>query len=225
MCSLTTEYVLRMCSLTTECVLRMCSLMRNVFSYCVQRRLLALSAEDDNIEVLPRILLLFTTPLYYSSLLLLFTTPLYYLALSDEDDNIEVRVSVKRDLFIWQKRPIHMAKEAYSYGKRDLFIWQKRPITISIPQGVREEQAPQALPTPSTLLPTPALSLSLSLSAYIICIYIYTYTLHIHIHVCVCVCVYVCVYTYVNIFLGMCMHQSFFDPRIPLLPYEKASFE
>ena len=33
----------------------------------------------------------------------------------------------KRDLFIWQKRPIHMAKETYSYGKRDLFIWQKRP--------------------------------------------------------------------------------------------------
>jgi len=23
----------------------------------------------------------------------------------------------KRDLFIWQKRPIHMAKETYSYGK------------------------------------------------------------------------------------------------------------
>ena len=28
----------------------------------------------------------------------------------------------KRDLFIWQKRPTHMAKETYSYGKRDLFI-------------------------------------------------------------------------------------------------------
>ena len=25
-----------------------------------------------------------------------------------------------------QKRPIHMAKEKYSYRKRDLFIWQKR---------------------------------------------------------------------------------------------------
>ena len=25
----------------------------------------------------------------------------------------------KRDLFIWQKRPIHMSEEAYSYGKRD----------------------------------------------------------------------------------------------------------
>jgi len=24
--------------------------------------------------------------------------------------------------FIWQKRPIHMAKETYAYGKRDLFI-------------------------------------------------------------------------------------------------------
>jgi len=29
-----------------------------------------------------------------------------------------------------QKRPIHMAKETYSYGKRDLFIWKKRPIHI-----------------------------------------------------------------------------------------------
>ena len=36
----------------------------------------------------------------------------------------------KRDLFIWQKRPIHMKKETYSYGKRGLFIWQKRPIKI-----------------------------------------------------------------------------------------------
>jgi len=37
----------------------------------------------------------------------------------------------KRDLFIWQKRPIHMAKEACSYGKRGLFIWQKRPIHMA----------------------------------------------------------------------------------------------
>ena len=28
----------------------------------------------------------------------------------------------KRGLFIWQKRPIHAAKGAYSYGKRGLFI-------------------------------------------------------------------------------------------------------
>ena len=46
----------------------------------------------------------------------------------------------KRDLFIWQKRPVYMAKAthrmareseccmwAYLYGKRDLRIWQKRP--------------------------------------------------------------------------------------------------
>jgi len=32
---------------------------------------------------------------------------------------------------IVQKRPIHMAKEAYSYGKRDLFIWQKRPSPVA----------------------------------------------------------------------------------------------
>ena len=37
----------------------------------------------------------------------------------------------KRDLFIRQKRPIHMAKKTYSYGKRDLFIWQKRPTHMS----------------------------------------------------------------------------------------------
>ena len=71
--------------------------------------------------------------------------------------SISVCASVKRGLFIWQKRPIHMekeayqhshtsgmrkcqkrpihmAKEAYSYGKRGLFIWQKRPINILIPQ-------------------------------------------------------------------------------------------
>jgi len=45
----------------------------------------------------------------------------------------------KRDLFRWQKRPIHMvraalssgidmAKETYLDGKRYLFRWQKRPI-------------------------------------------------------------------------------------------------
>ena len=37
----------------------------------------------------------------------------------------------KKGLFIWQKRPIHMAKEAYSYGKKGLFIWQKRPIHMA----------------------------------------------------------------------------------------------
>ena len=37
---------------------------------------------------------------------------------------------------MWQKRPVHMAKEACSYGEgglfiwqRGLFIWQKRPIS------------------------------------------------------------------------------------------------
>ena len=32
------------------------------------------------------------------------------------------------NLFICQKRPIHMSKEAYSYVKRGLFICHKRPI-------------------------------------------------------------------------------------------------
>ena len=46
----------------------------------------------------------------------------------------EVCVSVKRDLFLWQKRPMDMAKETYFYGKRDLFIWPKRPTQMSIPE-------------------------------------------------------------------------------------------
>ena len=50
----------------------------------------------------------------------------------------------KRDLFLWQKIPIHMAKETYledrervlqsmlySYGKRDLFLWQKIPVHMA----------------------------------------------------------------------------------------------
>jgi len=52
----------------------------------------------------------------------------------------------KRDLFMWQKRPIHVSKEIYSFmaampvhvaketyscGKRDLFMWQKRAIKVS----------------------------------------------------------------------------------------------
>ena len=36
-------------------------------------------------------------------------------------DRAQVCLRVKRDLFVWQKRPICMAKETYSYGKRDLF--------------------------------------------------------------------------------------------------------
>ena len=32
----------------------------------------------------------------------------------------ETYLNGKRDLFIWQKRPIHMKKETYLYGKRGL---------------------------------------------------------------------------------------------------------
>jgi predicted metal-binding protein len=38
---------------------------------------------------------------------------------------------IKRDLLLWQKRPIIMAKETYYYGKRDLLLWQKRPIVMA----------------------------------------------------------------------------------------------
>jgi hypothetical protein len=51
----------------------------------------------------------------------------------------------KRALCIWQKSPMHMAKEAYfqrhtavyiakeayAYGKRGLCIWQKRPMHMA----------------------------------------------------------------------------------------------
>jgi hypothetical protein len=36
----------------------------------------------------------------------------------------------KRDLFIFQKRPIHMPKETYSYAKRDLYSYAKRDLFI-----------------------------------------------------------------------------------------------
>ena len=52
----------------------------------------------------------------------------------------------KRDLIVWQKRPIYVAKETYLCGKRDLLLmvhvrlfsgvdiihmWQKRPIYVA----------------------------------------------------------------------------------------------
>jgi hypothetical protein len=55
----------------------------------------------------------------------------------------EVCVSVKRDLFVWQKRPIEMisisevcvrVKRGLPYGKRDLLHAQKRPTNTSIPE-------------------------------------------------------------------------------------------
>jgi len=52
----------------------------------------------------------------------------------------------KRDLFIWQQRPIHMAKETYSYGKRDLFIWQKRPTNTSRPEAKICAMLPSNIP-------------------------------------------------------------------------------
>ena len=40
----------------------------------------------------------------------------------------EVYVSVKRDLFIWQKRPVNMSiPEVRASVKRGLRTWQKRP--------------------------------------------------------------------------------------------------
>ena len=31
-----------------------------------------------------------------------------------------------------QKTPIYMVKETYAYDKRDLFIWQKRPVCVCV---------------------------------------------------------------------------------------------
>ena len=47
----------------------------------------------------------------------------------------QVCVSVKRDLFMWQKRPVNTSVPQVSVSvKRNLFMWQKRPIDTSIPQ-------------------------------------------------------------------------------------------
>jgi len=35
---------------------------------------------------------------------------------------------VMRDLFVWQTRPIHVAHETYARVKRGLFMRQKRPV-------------------------------------------------------------------------------------------------
>ena len=40
---------------------------------------------------------------------------------TSDSDADEACLYGKRDLFVWQKRPICMAKETYLYGKRDLF--------------------------------------------------------------------------------------------------------
>ena len=37
----------------------------------------------------------------------------------------------KRDLWIWQKRPVNVTKETYECDKRDLWMWQKRPIHMT----------------------------------------------------------------------------------------------
>ena len=36
----------------------------------------------------------------------------------------------KRDLLVWQERPIHMANEAYTDGKRGIHLGQKRPLCV-----------------------------------------------------------------------------------------------
>jgi hypothetical protein len=45
-----------------------------------------------------------------------------------------------RDLSIWKKRPVYMAKEAYKCGKTDLSIWKKRPFAISMKKSVYMEK-------------------------------------------------------------------------------------
>ena len=53
----------------------------------------------------------------------LFLRPIDTLLLADSISFVlrpEVCTRVKTDLFLWQKRPISMAKQTYFYGKRDL---------------------------------------------------------------------------------------------------------
>jgi recombinational DNA repair protein RecT len=91
----------------------------------------------------------FTTDIYYRHLLQAFTTdttdcdpddsatPYLHRVYACQKRPVHIHMAKeaysygKRGLFIWQKRPVHMAKEAYSYGKRGLFLWQKRPIPMA----------------------------------------------------------------------------------------------
>ena len=70
----------------------------------------------------------------------------------------------KRDLFIWQKSPVHMAKEPHEHShnraihecvsvKRDLSIWQKSP---DYPE--KETYLPPTPPPPGKKRPTSALA-------------------------------------------------------------------
>ena len=80
-------------------------------------------------------------------------------ALLDEVEQLQVCVSVERDLFVWQLRPMNISvrerththfginagakavqRSVREYHKRDLCVWQKRPINISLPAGEKTLQ-------------------------------------------------------------------------------------
>ena len=68
----------------------------------------------------------------------LFLRPIDTLLLADSISFVlrpEVCTRVKTDLFLWQKRPISMAKQTYFYGKRDLRA--KEPCSHSFPLYLR----------------------------------------------------------------------------------------
>jgi hypothetical protein len=46
--------------------------------------------------------------------------PMYDLGSKGGESTTFLSIRLKRDLYIWQKRPMYMAKETYVYGKRDL---------------------------------------------------------------------------------------------------------
>ena len=59
----------------------------------------------------------------------------------------ETYISVKRDLYQCQKRPISVSKRTYISVKRDLYLCQKRLITVSKETEYFErnaEQVPEA---------------------------------------------------------------------------------
>ena len=86
-------------------------------------------------------------------------------------------------VFILQKRPIHMAKETYSQGKRDLFTWQ-RPIHIQV------QMFKSICMTHKKIGP---MSCSFFAST---CIFVYVH---------ICTCAYTCIYVHIHV--SMYMHK------------------
>ena len=75
----------------------------------------------------------------------------------------------KQHLFTWQKRPTHLAKEVYSHGKRGLFMWPvhvaKEACTLIAPTRAPRARPPRPSRTHPSSLPCPNRRCSLSAHA------------------------------------------------------------